>query len=350
MGLRRPSISACLIVRDEQANLHACLASVGPFVDEIVVCDTGSTDATMNIAQQSGARLMSTTWTDSFAVARNTALRACRTDWVLSIDADETVLGTADWLLPMLSACGDEVDALSVQITATGGADARGLTAHSELKLLRRADVSWVGRVHERPVRTDGDPLRSTDLPMETLTLVRHGYRDPVQVVQKAGRNALLGALELDELLAAGAPSQDIARAALDLGRSRLGSGDRAGAIESLQRARQAELGEVPSLAWCWATDFLVRIALSDGRADDAEALIEQLRSAGAPVNYCLWLQAQMLLLRGKLAPALALLNRISSLSDLSGNDLEMQQVYHARALVLAELEQRPGRDGVAIA
>ncbi|MCW2539352.1 MAG: hypothetical protein JWN95_1077 [Frankiales bacterium] len=350
MALGRPSVSACLIVRDEQDSLRACLASVAPFVDEIVVCDTGSTDETMDIARQAGARLLSTPWADSFAAARNTALAACTTDWVLSLDADETVLGTPNWLAPMLAAGGDDVDALSVQITTAGGPDSRGLSAHSEVKLFRRTGVAWIGRVHERPVRIDGAPLRTTVLPIQTLTLVHHGYRDSVQVAAKASRNARLCALEFDELVATGAAPSEIARAALDLGRSRLGSGDPGAAIDALERARHVEPGRAPELTWLWATDFLIRIALSEARTDDAEALIGQLRAAGAPTEYCRWLQAQMLLLRGDLGAALPLLNGIVALIDLSGNDLDMQQVYQARALVLAELEQGPGRNGVAVA
>lgn len=58
-------------------------------MDEIVVVDTGSTDSTPAIAERHGARVISVTWPDDFAAARNMSLEAATCDWVLSIDADE---------------------------------------------------------------------------------------------------------------------------------------------------------------------------------------------------------------------------------------------------------------------
>jgi len=52
-----PTVSLCMIVRDEEEMLPRCLASVKDFVDEIVVVDTGSSDRTVEIAQGFGARV-----------------------------------------------------------------------------------------------------------------------------------------------------------------------------------------------------------------------------------------------------------------------------------------------------
>jgi len=62
---------------------------VSPLVDEIVVVDTGSTDATRRIARARGARLYSFTWADDFAAARNHGVARARGRWILYIDADE---------------------------------------------------------------------------------------------------------------------------------------------------------------------------------------------------------------------------------------------------------------------
>src|SRR5260370_42510460 len=67
----RPRVSLCMIVRNEEANLPACLESVGDICDEIVVVDTGSTDATQEVATRFGARLDDFPWCDCFASARN---------------------------------------------------------------------------------------------------------------------------------------------------------------------------------------------------------------------------------------------------------------------------------------
>jgi tetratricopeptide (TPR) repeat protein len=87
-----PKISLCTIVRDEEALLPRCLASVREVVDEIIVVDTGSTDRTIEIAQQFGAVVYPYPWQDDFAAARNESLRHAQSDWILVLDADETLL------------------------------------------------------------------------------------------------------------------------------------------------------------------------------------------------------------------------------------------------------------------
>ena len=81
-----------MIVRDEEAALPRCLDSVASVVDEIVVVDTGSADATVDIARRSGARVLHHDLTHlDFATARNAGLDAVAGDHVLVLDADETL-------------------------------------------------------------------------------------------------------------------------------------------------------------------------------------------------------------------------------------------------------------------
>lgn len=86
-----PTLSLCLIVRNEAHNLPRCLASAAGVVDEIVVVDTGSTDDTVAVAESYGARVLHHTWQDDFALARNVSLEAATGDWLLVLDADEAL-------------------------------------------------------------------------------------------------------------------------------------------------------------------------------------------------------------------------------------------------------------------
>ncbi|MEO1209604.1 MAG: tetratricopeptide repeat protein [Cyanobacteria bacterium J06638_20] len=86
-----PQISLCMIVRNEAERLSRCLDSVRDLVDEMVVLDTGSTDETVAIAQSHGATVPFYAWNDDFAAARNVALEHVTGDWVLVLDADETL-------------------------------------------------------------------------------------------------------------------------------------------------------------------------------------------------------------------------------------------------------------------
>lgn len=84
-----PKISACVIVKDEEKNLPRWLDSVKRIAEEIVVVDTGSTDATVAIAEAAGAKVYHFSWIDDFAAAKNFALDQASGEWVIFPDADE---------------------------------------------------------------------------------------------------------------------------------------------------------------------------------------------------------------------------------------------------------------------
>lgn len=86
-----PSISACLMVKNEEVFLENCLNSIKPFVDEIIVVDTGSTDRTIEIAEHCGAKVYQHPWEGDFSKHRNQSMSYARGDWILIIDADEVL-------------------------------------------------------------------------------------------------------------------------------------------------------------------------------------------------------------------------------------------------------------------
>ncbi|MFM9282232.1 glycosyltransferase family 2 protein [Paenibacillus jiagnxiensis] len=87
--MNKPSISLCMIVRNEEEYLPKCLSSVQRIVDEIIVVDTGSTDDTVAMAKAFEAKVIQMPWQDSFADARNRGLDEATGDWILWLDADE---------------------------------------------------------------------------------------------------------------------------------------------------------------------------------------------------------------------------------------------------------------------
>jgi glycosyltransferase involved in cell wall biosynthesis len=89
-GSRRlPTISACMMVRDEEELLPQCLESIQDVADEIIVVDTGSTDKTVEIAESYGARIYHHPWENDFSKHRNQAISYATSDWIFIIDADE---------------------------------------------------------------------------------------------------------------------------------------------------------------------------------------------------------------------------------------------------------------------
>ena len=102
-----------MIVRNEEARLAACLASVKGFADEMVLVDTGSVDATVAIAEQAGARVERMEWPGDFAPARNHALQYLKGDWVLVLDADEQLRPE---VIPSLKALMAQPDVLVINL------------------------------------------------------------------------------------------------------------------------------------------------------------------------------------------------------------------------------------------
>jgi len=89
MANSNPTITLCMIVRDEEKYIGQCLASVKEFVDEIVLVDTGCQDQTPSIARDFGAKVFEHSWTGDFSKARNHSLEHATGDWILVLDADE---------------------------------------------------------------------------------------------------------------------------------------------------------------------------------------------------------------------------------------------------------------------
>lgn len=85
-------ISVCMIVKNESKHLVKCLDSVKD-ADEIIICDTGSTDETVEIAKRYTSKVFTDfVWCDNFAKARNHARMKATGDWIFSLDADHEVL------------------------------------------------------------------------------------------------------------------------------------------------------------------------------------------------------------------------------------------------------------------
>lgn len=83
------NLTLSMIVKNEEKHLKGCLESVKDIVDEIVIVDTGSTDKTINIAEEFGAKIFHFNWVNDFSAARNFALQNSNGKWILYLDADE---------------------------------------------------------------------------------------------------------------------------------------------------------------------------------------------------------------------------------------------------------------------
>jgi glycosyltransferase involved in cell wall biosynthesis len=186
-GPPHPLLTATLIVRDEAAVLARCLESIRGFVDEIVVVDTGSTDASPRIAGEFGARVVHFAWRDDFAAARNEALDHARGAWVLYVDADEEALPVDQGALAAHLADPDLV-ASTVRFRSRAG-----FTRYHECRLFRRdRRIRFRNVIHETMLPDVQDVARRDRLEIgrSELALNHHGYDGDQRV--KHLRNAPL--------------------------------------------------------------------------------------------------------------------------------------------------------------
>lgn len=179
-------ISACLIVRDEEASLPRCLASLSGIVSQIVVVDTGSRDASAAIARSHGALVSSFPWGEDFSAARNAALDLATQPWILSIDADEELL--TDSVAALDAALASPEAGLLVRMRLMDG---QGGHVEVPLPRLFRNDprIRWSRAIHESVTDALWE-LGTTTPPQTAVTMVHHGYgHDAVLSRGKLERN-----------------------------------------------------------------------------------------------------------------------------------------------------------------
>lgn len=140
-------IAAVLIVRNEERCIARCLTSVAPWVDRMVVLDTGSTDDTVAIAQGLGAEVHHFPWPDSFAEARNHALSLADADWNLVIDADEWIIDGGEGLREWCESATDLLGCPCIHNEAEGATVQRSWMT----RVIPRG-VLYAGRVREQVV------------------------------------------------------------------------------------------------------------------------------------------------------------------------------------------------------
>lgn len=146
-----PTVSLCMIVKNEEAVLARCLDSVRGCVDEIIIADTGSTDATKEIAGHFTNKIYDFVWIDDFAAARNFAFSKASCDFAMWLDADD-VLTDEDRraFIELKNAIPENIDVVMMRYNTGFDEDGRPVFSYYRERLVRRSiDFCWKGRVHE---------------------------------------------------------------------------------------------------------------------------------------------------------------------------------------------------------
>lgn len=196
---KRNLLGLCMIVKDEKDFIKSCIESVKDIVDEIVVADTGSQDATPEIAKKLGAKVYAYPWDGSFSRARNFAISKCSARWLLLLDADERLFEEDKGKLLEFIKDGSSDGALFKIYSYVG--DGSGCTVHNALRLLKNdGSYRFKGDIHEQIERIDGAPATGR-FALSGIRLHHFGYLEEVlKKKNKRERNIpiLLRELEKD--------------------------------------------------------------------------------------------------------------------------------------------------------
>jgi tetratricopeptide (TPR) repeat protein len=187
-----PRVSLTMIVKNEEANLPACLDSVADLVHEIIVVDTGSTDRTQEIAARHGAKVFTFPWCDNFAAARNVSLDHATGDWIFWLDADDRIdAENRRKLRALFAELKSDNLAYRMPCVMHSGAFPNLTEKVWHIRLFRNLPaVRWRYRVHEQilpAILQQGGTVCPAD-----VTIQHTGYQEAVARRHKKERNLRL--------------------------------------------------------------------------------------------------------------------------------------------------------------
>jgi glycosyltransferase involved in cell wall biosynthesis len=189
-----PSLSVCMIVKNEEKNLPTALRSVEGFADEVVVVDTGSEDRTVEVARSHDAKVFHFPWCDDFAAARNESLKHATKDYILWLDGDDEIDADNRRLIKE-HLRKNRGKAVFLNVTSVEQNRAKAVR---QLRMFpNRKGIRFQGRIHEQVF--DSVKARGVQPSVCGAAILHHGYSDAGDTDKKLKRNLALLEAELND-------------------------------------------------------------------------------------------------------------------------------------------------------
>lgn len=196
MGKR---ISVVINTYNEEHNIKKAIESIRGWVDEIIVCDMHSSDETVSIAKDQGAKVVLHKYTGFVEPARNFAISKADGEWILILDADEeTPPSLANKIQEVIkrSTAPDFIEIPRKNIIFNKWMKASMWWPDYHIRLFRKGKVVWKNAIHSKP-QTEGQGLT---LPaQEALAIIHHNYQSVPQFIERMNRYSSIQAKELKD-------------------------------------------------------------------------------------------------------------------------------------------------------
>ena len=146
-----PTISLCMIVRDEESVLGRCLDCVKNIADEIIIVDTGSKDRTKEIASMYTDKVYDFEWIDDFSAARNYSFSKAEMDYIMWLDADDVIDFKNQQMLAKLKSSLDlSTDIVMMKYDVAFDDEGNPTFSYYRERLMKRSlHFMWKGAIHE---------------------------------------------------------------------------------------------------------------------------------------------------------------------------------------------------------
>ncbi|MDY4920076.1 MAG: glycosyltransferase family 2 protein [Phascolarctobacterium sp.] len=150
-------LTTIVLTKNEESNIIDVIKNAQIVSDSVLVVDSGSTDKTVELAEQAGAKVVFRAWDNDFSAQRNFALEHVATEWVLYLDADERLNDELiEAIKKALASNEDKQYSIKRKSVAFGKEFNYGVLKPDFVpRLFKTSHVKWVNKVHEKPVCED---------------------------------------------------------------------------------------------------------------------------------------------------------------------------------------------------
>lgn len=193
-------ISICIITKNEEKNMETFLSRIVKHTQgypvEILIADTGSTDATQEIASRFPVRLIHFEWINDFAAARNFTLQQASNDWILVLDCDEYIEALdMDGIQYFIKHYPKSVGTLILKnhshINGYGS-----VYIEQKERFFNRNYFHYTAIIHEQVCALDGSPLNRVAIPITADHCGYNGTLEEMQAKVKRNNDLLFKMLE----------------------------------------------------------------------------------------------------------------------------------------------------------